>query len=369
VPESSPTGGASTDLPRWMGSCPPCTPIATSIYRDHAIWIWSPQRGPHTSSDPKIRAASAYAQRPSTCRTDFGSVAGPERLRERHHVVSGGYLRAFTLDGRRALFLDKGKRTAKLVGVRDMFTVFRLNSVRVGDAWVDDLERQWDRIENLTLPLVRPAAIGDGGSGVRQAVKVLGALHLIRSYGYLEAHERVAGQVADETPDRLQNDEELRRMFEEQFQRPPAPDEIAALVRQHWEGVVAANHLRVERMAANYNKVLDRFEPMHVQLLFPNSTAVRFVTGETPVVHFDRQWIRLGLRSGLALDDADHFFMPLAPNVGAMFTTSEEDDLAINPILTKQLNQLVWRASSRFLVCSPADDPNRVFWHAGFTSI
>jgi hypothetical protein len=293
-------------------------------------------------------------------------MAGRYRLRERHHVVSAGYLRGFTLDQRTALLLDKESRTAKSVGVRDMFTFYRLNSIKIGDEWSDDLERQWDRVENATLPLVREVIAGRASGDALQAVKVLAALHLLRSYAYVEVHERIAGEVFAEHALRLRGNEDLRALFVDQYRRDPASGEIDRIVADYMKALHESNRMLVEQMAANYNKILDRFEHLHVQIIVPNSRHVRFATGETPVVHFDHSTLRLGLRSGLAFGDAQHFYMPLAPHVAVMFTTNDEGHQAINPVVTKWLNHLVWRASGRFLVCSPADDPNRLFVQRGF---
>ena len=294
-------------------------------------------------------------------------MGASESLRVKHHVVSAGYLRAFTADAKRAMFLDKQTLTAKLVGVRDMFTIEHLNSSRVDGEWDDELEREWDRVEGVIVPPVRRLIAGERFDADRDAVKILAAMHLIRSYAYVEVHARIAREVGAESPERLENDDEALALFESEYGRPPEEDEIAGIVRVRFEELVAGNLLRVEQMAANYNKIRERFEPLHVQLLSTSSRGVQFVTGSAPAVHFDSLGLRVGFPD-LALGDADHFYMPLAPNLAAMLTTKVEGDFVIDPMTTKRMNQIVWRASPRFLVCHPGVDPNRCLWQSGFTA-
>ena len=98
---------------------------------------------------------------------------------------------------------------------------------------------------------------------------------------------------------------------------------------------------------------------MHVHLLFPSSPKVRLVVGDVPVVHFTSPGVQVGFRSGLALLEADHLYMPLGPWLGMMLTTQPEGDVPMNPLITMRMNNLQFRVARRFVICHPDNDPSR----------
>lgn len=287
-------------------------------------------------------------------------MSGATPSSRRHHVVSRGYLRAFA-EGERTLLCDIERGAASLVGIRDVFVYARFNSFRTQLGWIDDLERDWARIESIVLPVVRGLVAGSVGRDDREAAKVLCALHTARSYSYHEVFGRIADAHAIDAPKEIAESEDVLRAFRGSHARDPEPGEIEATARELFIELLDDNSLLVERMANTYNTVLERFHPLFVQLLYPISPSVRLATGETPAVHFDRPALRVGLRSGLALFEADHFYMPLAPTIGMMLTTNEEDDEEMSPVVTRRMNSLVYRGAKRFVICHPSDDPARCF--------
>jgi hypothetical protein len=149
----------------------------------------------------------------------------------------------------------------------------------------------------------------------------------------------------------------VQAAYRRSYGHDPSEGEIEGYVRERFQELRDDQSMVVQGMARLYDQVLERFSPMHVQLVYPVGETVRLITGEIPVVHFESSGLRLGLRGGLAFGDAAHVYMPLAPSLGMMLTTRDEGDQEMPPWTTKRMNSLIYRAADRFVACHPSDSP------------
>jgi hypothetical protein len=278
--------------------------------------------------------------------------------RKHHHVVSRGYQRLFA-SGEQLLYIDWVAKTFKLIGTRDAFAEKHFNSWKTVTGWNDDLEDEWQRVENVVLPRVRRLLSGAENTGDREAVKVLAAIHFARSYAFRDAHERIGVQLAEEFGASSTGDEEFRRLYAADKGHDPEPDEIETYIKDRMRDLREDGSHFLERMVAAYEFGLGHFEPMHVQLLHARGR-VGFVLGDTPLVAIDTLGFRVGIRDRLALGDANAIAMTLGRRTAMTLWGQDrrpDPDQQLDRISVQRLNLLVARATQRYLACDPAMDP------------
>ena len=280
--------------------------------------------------------------------------------RKHHHVISKGYQRFFA-DGERIRLVDKVAGRDRVVSVTDAFARKHFNAVRTDAGRVDELEDEWQRVENASLPSVRALIAGDHSANHRHMAKVLAAVHLARSFAFELVWDRVWAATTKQRVDRVPANESLLAAFLEDFGRDPEPGEIEGLMAGAAAEMRGTNALFVERMAAGHNRLLEWFAPMHVQLVTCVGRSMPFITGDVPVANVEdpTEGFRVGVAQGLAVGDSGHIYMPLGRRLGMFLTTRPEDDVATEPWKVQRLNRLVWRAAIRHVACHPEDDLRR----------
>lgn len=280
-----------------------------------------------------------------------------------HHVVSRGYLRNFTnADGLiQVVWRDSLAPVTAPTGVGAVFKSTDFNTYRSDEgAALDELEREWARVEDLALPRLRRAINGEADDDVAAAIKVVAAMHLARSFATRELWDRTVQQhrgLDDAARERLSV------AFEEDEGRPPRPGEVEAAFGAHFDLHMALNYAFVEQMVSMHNRLLEEL-PDHVQLVARHERAsVGFITSDVPVVLTDRR--RVGVLGGVAVREADVCFVPLSRDVAAFLTTHPEPHVRdVAPWIVQKLNHLVWQGSLRQIACHPAEDWRRALARA-----
>lgn len=273
----------------------------------------------------------------------------------RHHVVSQGYMRNFA-DGPRIRLIDKRTEASKVVGIRDAFVEKGFNALNVDGADVEELEKEWARVEARALPDARRLVSGDRDEAGEYAVRVLMALHWARSYVFREMFEEAFHARFDPAPDEIAAMDHIVKAFAESHGRPPGPGEIERLVRGRAAQIKRENDLLVERTAAIFNKAMDeRFTHLHVEIARVVGRRYGLVTSDSPVV-LVRQPLRVDMRRTIPLLEADGTFMPLSRWVGAFLTSHPEREKPVYPIGVQQLNALTWRNARARVACHPDED-------------
>jgi hypothetical protein len=284
--------------------------------------------------------------------------------RKHHHIVSQGYQRFFA-EGRRVQLCDKaavpGRRRVRPAGTRDVFAERDFSSHRLDDGGlVDPLEDEWQALEDVALPVVRNWLRGNEEPQVQQELVTLAAIHFARSFGFRQIYENVRRmqiEAAAETGERAR----MIRLFRNQYGRLPRPGEIADLVREFHEGYFGADGpARIEGMIEMHNRAIDTLAPLSIRPLYrrPGSAGPQFILGDTPFVHYCKGPldIRVGLREGLAVGNADTLFMPISPDVAVEFLSEAMDPGFVAPIDVQKLNSLTWRAAFSQVLAHPSAD-------------
>src|SRR4051794_30457949 len=110
--------------------------------------------------------------------------------RKHHHIVSEGYQRLFaTTEGIR--LVDKDTSTARVVGTKGAFARKHFSSYLRDGSWSDELEDEWATRESYALPHARHLNAGARTRESRNAIKILAALHYVRSYAFEEMLRRI----------------------------------------------------------------------------------------------------------------------------------------------------------------------------------
>lgn len=271
--------------------------------------------------------------------------------------MSRGYQRFFAVDDRIAYRARSGG-PPRLVGTKDAFARNDFNAYRIDEARDDSLEDEWTRVESIALPLVRQLIAGDDSPELRDAVKVIAALHWSRSYSLDRALASIAREAQEVAPAELAADPKFEAAFRDEFGRSPELGEIKIAIDERFDDVFGSSgSFRIERMVHGHNTVLEKLEPLHVQLIRPATSRMPFIFGDTPVVHFSK--MRVGWRDKLALGDADHIYMPVAPRLAVMFTHKDEGDQAAAPWIVQKMNHLVRKAAWDFIAGHPSTDFDR----------
>jgi hypothetical protein len=261
---------------------------------------------------------------------------------------------------RQIVLVDKRTNTARLNGVRDSFARKHFCSYLAPDGqWSDELEDEWARLENLALPHARRLVNGDRDREGREAVKVLAAVHYVRSETYKLAHEHVAKMVIEDLRIAIGTDPEALEAFLADNGRLPQPSELENTFDNVAERWTEGQRLFIRSMADAYGKTFEILSPMYVQLVWPEQGRSDFVFGDQALVHYGTGG-RVGIRQGVALGDASGIFLPIGPHLTAVFTRPRPfADCGISASKVKKLNNFTWRAAVRYIGVSPASDLNR----------
>jgi hypothetical protein len=281
--------------------------------------------------------------------------------RNHHHIVSEGYQRLFaTADGIR--LIDKETMRAKVVGTKSAFARKNFSSYLKDGAWSDELEDEWATRENWALPLIRQL-----NSNVRSrddekigALKVLAAIHYVRSYAFEKMLLDLMAEQLEVMPDRLASEEGAREAFTRDYRRPPEPGEIEQIVVEQWTQRTDGRAFLLERMADGFGKTFKILEPLYVQLVWPKKSQVDFVFADGPLVHSANDG-RLTALGGVALGDADQIYFPIGPQLMVMFMTRPDKfaDGAISVEQVQLINGKSWRAAIRMVGAHPATNVKR----------
>lgn len=280
--------------------------------------------------------------------------------RNRHHVVSRGYQRNFAA-GELIRLVDKRSRTYATVGTRDAFVEQDFNSRRMPDqTWDDELEGEWRRAEHL-LPVLRRVGTSEETPTDRELIKPVIALHIARSYGFVELSNRIHDQVGSETGKRMGADPEMVRLYEQQVGHLAADGEIEAYVAGHMQTIKEDRQLLIERMAYAYNWALQNFLPrLRLQVLHA-PPPFEWVTGDSPVLVGDQLGTKLLSRGQIAMGDSQTVYFPLTRYVAVTaWARDSEPDTTPPPASLQQINWMMWRNCLRYVACHPGANPSRL---------
>jgi hypothetical protein len=275
-------------------------------------------------------------------------------------VVSRGYQRNFA-NGELILLVDKRFRQYTTVGTRDAFVERDFNSRRMpDDTWDDELEGEWRKAEHL-LPALRRVGTSEELPTDRELIKPVIALHIARSYGFVELSTRIHDQVGSETGKRMGADPAMVRLYEQQVGHLAAEGEIEAYVAAHMQTIKEDRMLLIDRMANAYNWALQNFLPrLWLQVLHAPSP-FEWVTGDSPVLVADKLGTRLLSRGQIAMGDSQTVYFPLTRHVAVTAWVGDpEPDTTPPPASRQQINWLMWRNCLRYVACHPSADPSRL---------
>ena len=282
--------------------------------------------------------------------------------RKHHHVVSEGYQRLFA-DGSSIVLVDKHTLIARRVGTKGAFAKKHFCSYIRDGTWSDEIEDEWSWRESATLPCARRLIAGGREPADRNTLKTLAAIHYVRSFGFEAILEGIMVNQRASLPKRFAAKQSARDAFMADYGRQPALGEIEQLVDEQWLHHFGGRTFLVREMAEGYNKTMAMLEPLHVQLVWPHRRGREFVFGDIPVVHYTDAG-RLGAIPGdgrrpVALGNSDHIFFPLAPRLGALFTSRPFADAPLTHDQVEMLNRKSWALAMRFLGAHPATNVKR----------
>lgn len=278
--------------------------------------------------------------------------------RKHHHVVSEGYQRFFANPAGIRL-LDKQTRTARVVGTKSAFARKHFSSYIRDGVWSDELEDEWSSRENFAIPHARRLIAGARDVEARDALKILAAIHYVRSYAFEIILNRILAEQIVEAPSRIAEDRTVIHAFVNDYGREPKAGEIEQVVLERWSEMNDGRRLLVSEMAEGFNKVMTILDPLKVQLIWPRKrNHSQFVFGDTPLVHYADDG-RLSALGGLALGDANKVYFPVGPLLGALFTVKPFADGAIEGDVVQGLNRKTWTAAARFVGAHPETNLKR----------
>lgn len=274
--------------------------------------------------------------------------------------MSRGYQRFFA-DGERVQLIDKvahpQRRRVRPAGTADVFVRSHFNSYRDGDTVDDALEDEWARLEQGSLPHLRAWVNGNPTNESRQHAKVIAALHFARSFALRSVLDRIIDDTRAEAIANMPTSPEAIAAWMADNGTEPAPGEFEAVIADYFD--VALGHrspFPLERMADAHNQAIDLLRDLHVQQVTAGPDTSGFVLADSPFVYFTREpHLRVG-GSNVALGDATAMFLPIAPHLGAFFTSSPEPDVEADPGQVCELNALTWRSAQAQLIAHPGTD-------------
>ena len=273
----------------------------------------------------------------------------------RHHVVSRGYQRFFA-EGELLRLITKEPVRSKVVGTRDAFVERGFNSIRTPNGVYEELEREWARLENESLPAIREAVEAGDVGAADVHIKVVAAVHIARSYRLRRLYDEAFEQYFHD-PLSGMDVPRLQAAFEHDFGRAASYGDIEGVIRERFTELKDTNQVMVERMASMYNTILtDWLAPLHIQAVsIAAPTGMNLVTGDTPVITASEDRMRVNVAFG----DAGLVYIPLSPVAGAALTTHLREPVTLYPLDVQLINWLVWRSAHSHLACHPATDWKR----------
>ncbi len=272
--------------------------------------------------------------------------------------MSQGFQRLFT-PTRQILLLHKLTQIARPCSVRNAFARKHFCSYLGPDGrWSDELEDEWSRLENDALPHARRLAAGARDFEARNEVKILAAIHYVRSESFVQMHERIVREVIADKRASLSRNPEAIAAFEADHGRLPQPGELEERFDVMAEALNQGRRFLLRQMVEGYNKTLDILGRLYVQLVWPRGERSEFVFGDQALVHYDAKG-RVSALGGVALGDADRIFLPLGPRLLALFTSRPNSDTGISARTVQEFNDKTWRAAVRFIGASPNTDLRR----------
>ena len=278
--------------------------------------------------------------------------------RKHHHQVSKGLQRLFAVD-ERILLLDKSTKSARLAGVHDSFARKHFCSVLGPDGkWSDQLEDTWRDLESDNLPQVRRLVAGARDGKAQEAVKVVAAIHYVRTEAFFKMHLRILDQVVKSNRRALAANARAIAALTADLGRPPGLAELEERFEQVAAAFSEGRRVFVKSMEVSYHKTLAILAKLEVQLVWPRDELPDFVFGDQPLVHYDRSG-RVSMLDGLALGDAHRAFLPLGPRLTALFSAEHCPDTDIPLKTVLELNEKTWQAAVRFVGASPQTNLSR----------
>jgi len=279
--------------------------------------------------------------------------------RRRHHVVSRGYQRFFA-EGEHVLLIDKepveGRPRVRRAGTRDVFVRDNFNSYRRDGVQVDDIEDEWSRLETMAFPPLRAWIDGNETPTSRNEAKVLAALHFARSYGLRTTYGKIAAAEKAKAIINMPTDPGLIAAWNKDRGVDPDPAEVEALINRFYDSSFGPeSHTYIERMAHSHNVAIDKLKDLNVQAVMPLGRRSQFILSDSPFLYFSADRLRVGARQ-IALFEAAHLFLPLAPKLGVFFTSEPEQDLLATPQQVQELNLLSMRAAFSQVISHPSAD-------------
>ena len=284
--------------------------------------------------------------------------SGPRR----HHAVPVSYQRAWA-DAGQILLVDKATLVGTPVGPKDAFVSKDLFTVRADDGTPDlTLEHHFARMESVAMPGVRRYIAGAADEAAAQCVKLLMATAFARGRA-IEAHSRdfVVAEKPGVFADVL-SQPKLVPLFRQDFGRDPSEGELLDLLESNWERSIGQNRMYVDTVARAHNYAVEKFRESHLQrLIAPPSTAIGFLSGDTPLVHAQSAaGLRVGVLEGLALGDASLVYFPLSPRVAVCLHGEPGTGGAVAVATGQRLHRkFIERAANRWLLASPSMDVHR----------
>ena len=281
-------------------------------------------------------------------------------------MVSRGFQRFFA-SGELLQICDvvprPGTKRIRLAGTRDVFAVKDFSSFRTSDGTlVDPLEDQWRDLESAALPVVRGWLHGQDEPYLDRELKVLAALHAVRSFGFNNTHARVSAELRQTAlnPDRIAR---LRISYLDEFGTEPRQGEIEERVLELYDDQWGSDGMaRIEGMVQLYNTALEMLAPKFIRVLIvAPGVPHQFVLGDTPFVHFRHHDldIRVGLKAGLPLGEGHTIFMPVSPKVAVEFNSDEMEFAEVPAWGVQALNWISWRAAFSQVAAHPSADLER----------
>jgi hypothetical protein len=271
----------------------------------------------------------------------------------RPHLVSAGYQRRF-VDGEQVLLIDKAKRTATKVSVRDAFVRRGFTIVRTDKGPSDWIEDEWAKIEGRILPALKPLLEEGHTPEAEHAAKVLMALHWSRASAIKVVHDRIIEAETERHAKEMPQDPAVLAVFRKDAERDPLEGEIDAVVREAMAAIDYSRQEFVHAMARFYGKALEYFERFHLQVAKVLPRKVGLLYGDNPVVL--QQGIRVGPQAGVGLMSADVVYMPLTRWVALSLTTEPGLHGILAPRDVQRLNNLMWRSCVDHLAAHPEED-------------
>jgi hypothetical protein len=272
--------------------------------------------------------------------------------------VSKAYQRNFSdPDGKLTVF-DKGisgfQRGRK--HIRKIFAASNFSAFVQDDGTLANVESEWSAIETRCLSIARQQPQDPVDDEFRLAVIDLICLHLVRSPAFDHIYNDARDSAVDDLMLEFESDPEARLFFSEDFGREPRIGELTALVEQLGQTQFANGQLRIELMLDNVGRLAHLMRSVHVQILECDSTRSGLVLADVPILLYETKSQRVGLQSGLSLDEADCIIAPITRFRAACLTRNPLPPMKLSTIEhVRCLNAMFMHGSMLEFACHPLD--------------